>query len=164
MRKLNTQNNNSDKTKQVLERNIYRKQTTKVTREKVTNDTNNEIQQNVTTQNMPNEQNDVIRDEVDDPTYVPPGQEPKVYARRNPERTRRRPLRVADENFEVNTIDIAENETIKTGKSRPIAIKLTLGKVALGLLLFFILGINCTAAQDIPHIFNSSDNMAKYFG
>ena len=163
-RKLNTQNNNSDKTKQVLERNIYRKQTTKVTREKVTNDTNNEIQQNVTTQNMPNKQNDVIRDEVDDPTYVPPGQETKVYARRNPERTRRRPLRVADENFEINTIDIAENETIKTGKSRPIAIKLTLGKVALGLLLFFILGINGTAAQDIPHIFNSSDNMAKYFG
>ena len=71
---------------------------------------------------------------------------------------------MADENFEINTINIAENETIKTGKSRPIAIKLTLGKVALGLLLFFMLGIICTVAQDIPHIFNSSDNMAKYFG
>ena len=125
-----------------------------MTRQEVTNDTNKEIQQNVTTQKMPNV----------GPYVVPPGLEPIVFARRNSERTLRLPLREAEENFEVNAINIVAKETIKTGGSRPVEKKLTLGKVALGLLLFFILEINSTVAQDIPHILISSDNIAKYFG
>ena len=98
------------------------------------------------------------------PTYVPAGPEPKAYTRRNPARMRRRPLRVAESNFETNTIQVDDNKLINTGYGRPKVIKLSLGEVVISLFLFVILGINCTSAQDMPSIFNSSENMAKYFG
>ena len=92
-------------------------------------------------------------------------------ARRNPERTRRFPARLANDDFEVNAIIVENKDIIKSPSRKAGGLKLNPWKLFVGMMWLLTFGIykaetntnSSSFAHNLP-IFNSSENLANYFG
>ena len=131
------------------------------------------VKENITQQNVTTDIQEQSEDKENnkDPDYVPTNVDIQMPARRNPERTRRCPARLANDDFEVNAIIMKNKDIIKSPSCKAGGLKLTPWKLFIGMMWLLTLGI-CKAetntnsssfAHNLP-IFNSSENLANYFG
>ncbi len=118
-----------------------------------------------------NETEDKESEKDNDPDYKPANATTNLPLRRNPERTRRCPARLAGDEFDVNTITMENRNPTATLNRKAGGIGLTSWKLFFGMMWLLTLGIckaetitNSSASTTKLQIFNSSENLAQYFG
>ena len=129
----------------------------------------NETQENKSQERTETKDKEIQKD--NDPDNKPTNVTANLLFRRNPERTRRCPARLTGNEFEVKAITIENKDLIKTLNRKTRGIGLTSWKLFLGMMWLLILGIckaktitNSSESFIKLHIFNSSENVASYFG
>ena len=126
---------------------------------KETNKTNKTSKENEPQQNKNQEikeTKDKENEKDNDPDYKPTNVTENLPLRRNPERTRRYPTRLAGDEFEVNAITMENRDPIRTLNRKSGGIKITSLKLFLGMMWLLTLGI-CKAET----ITNSTESTTK---